>query len=169
MEQVTIRFQYTEEEYVKAMRKYLLVTDTVKKFDLILAAVGLPSMLVYLFLSSFSVFSIILLVCAVVFAGFVGFQYFYVPVMVFRQTPKFKEEYRLTFTEAGVSFETVSVQSELKWDTYKIFWEGEECYYLVQEAQAFTLVPKRAFASEAEKLAFEQLAEKGTEYTKRKV
>ena len=59
MEQVTIRFQYTEEEYVKAMRKYLLVTDTVKKFDLILAAVGVPSMLVYLFLSSFSVFSII--------------------------------------------------------------------------------------------------------------
>ena len=53
MEQVTIRFQYTEEEYVKAMRKYLLVTDTVKKFDLILAAVGVPSMLVYLFFFRF--------------------------------------------------------------------------------------------------------------------
>ena len=79
MEQVAIIFQYTEKEYVKAVRKYLLVTDTIKKLDLVLTVIGVPCTLAYLFLSSFGWFSILLLVCAVLFAGFVGFQYLITP------------------------------------------------------------------------------------------
>lgn len=169
MKQVDIRFQYTKEEYVKAVRKYLLVTDTIKKLDLILAIIGVPCTLVYFFLSSFNWFSILLLVCAVLFAGFIGFQYLYVPAMTFEKTPKFKEEYHLTFTPEGILFETASVSSELKWDAYTIFWESEDCYYLVQEKHIYTILPKRVFSGDAEKLAFERMAETGTEYNKRKI
>lgn len=169
MEQVNINFQYTEKEYVKAVRKYLLVTDTIKKLDMILAIIGVPCALVYFFLSAFNWFSILLLVCAVMFTGFVGLQYLYVPVMTFRKTPKFKEEYHLTFTAEGIWFETTTIHSELQWNTYTIFWESEDCYYLVQEKQIYTILPKRAFAGDAEKLAFERMAETGTEYTKRKI
>lgn len=161
MEQVSIKFQYTENEYAKAVRKYLLVSDIIKKLDLVLAIIGVPCTLVYFFLSSFSWFSILLLVCAVLFAGFIGFQYLYVPVMTFRKTSKFKDEYHLTFTEEGILFETDTIHSELKWDVYTIFWESEDCYYLVQEKHVYTILPKRAFSGDAEKLAFERMAEQG--------
>lgn len=169
MEQVAIKFQYAEKEYVKAVRKYLLVTDTIKKLDLVLAVIGVPCTLAYLFLSSFGWFSILLLVCAVLFAGFVGFQYLITPVLTFRNTPKFMEEYHLTFTAEGILFETATIHSELKWDAYTVFWESEDCYYLVQEKFIYTILPKRAFSGEAEKLAFERMAEAGTEYTKRRI
>lgn len=169
MEQVDIKFQYTEKEYVKAVRKYLLVTDTIKKLDLILAIIGMPCTLTYLFLSSFGWFSILLLVCATLFSGFIGFQYLYAPVMTFRKTPKFKEEYHLTFTEAGILFETATIHSELKWNTYTKFWESADCYYLVQEEHIYTVLPKRAFPGDTEKIAFERMAEEGTEYNKRKI
>lgn len=169
MEQVDIKFQYTEKEYVKAVRKYLLVTDTIKKLDLVLAIIGVPCALVYFFLASYNWFSILLLVCAVLFTGFIGLQYLYVPVLTFRKTPKFKEEYHLTFTADGILFETATIHSELKWDAYTAFWESEDCYYLVQEEHVYTILPKRAFGGDAEKLAFERMAEVGTEYTKRKI
>lgn len=169
MEQIDIKFQYTEKEYVKAVRKYLVFTDTIKKLDLVLAIIGVPCTLVYLFLSSVHWFSILLLVCAVLFSGFVGLQYLYTPMMIFRKTPKFKEEYHLTFTPEGILFETETIHSELKWDAYTKFWESEDCYYLVQEEHIYTILPKRAFGREVEKLAFEQMAEVGTEYTKRKI
>lgn len=169
MEQVDIKFQYTEQEYAKAVRKYLLVTDTIKKLDLVLAIIGVPCALVYFFLASYNWFSILLLVCAVLFTGFIGLQYLYVPVLTFRKTPKFKEEYHLTFTADGILFETATIHSELKWDAYTAFWESEDCYYLVQEEHIYTILPKRVFGNDAEKLAFERMAEVGTEYTKRKI
>jgi len=169
MEQVDIKFQYTEQEYAKAVRKYLLVTDTIKKLDLVLAIIGVPCALVYFFLASYNWFSILLLVCAVLFTGFIGLQYLYAPVLTFRKTPKFKEEYHLTFTAEGILFETATIHSELKWDAYTAFWESEDCYYLVQEEHIYTILPKRVFGNDAEKLAFERMAEVGTEYTKRKI
>ena len=169
MEQVDIKFQYTEKEYAKAVRKYLVFTDTIKKLDLVLAIIGVPCTLAYLFLSSFEWFSIVLLVCAVLFSGFIGLQYLYVPVMTFRKTPKFQEEYHLTFSGEGILFETATIHSELKWDAYTIFWESEDCYYLVQEEHIYTILPKRAFKGDPEKMAFERMAEAGTEYTKRKI
>ena len=169
MEQIDIKFQYTEKEYVKAVRKYLLVTDTIKKLDLVLAIIGVPCTLVYFFLSSYNWFSILLLVCAVLFTGFIGLQYLYVPVMTFRKTPKFQEEYHLTFTGEGILFETATVHSELEWGSYNIFWESEDCYYLVQEEHIYTILPKRAFKGDPERMAFERMAEVGTEYTKRKI
>lgn len=169
MEQVDIKFQYTEQEYAKAVRKYLLVTDTIKKLDLVLAIIGVPCALVYFFLASYNWFSILLLVCAVLFTGFIGLQYLYVPMLTFRKTPKFKEEYHLTFTADGILFETATIHSELKWDAYTAFWESEDCYYLVQEEHIYTILPKRVFGNDAEKLAFERMAEVGTEYTKRKI
>ena len=169
MEQVDIKFQYTEKEYAKAVRKYLVFTDTVKKLDLGIAVIGVPCTLAYLFLSSFGWFSILLLVCAALFSGFIGFQYLYAPVLTFRKTPKFQEEYHLTFTEEGILFETATIHSEIKWDAYKKFWESEDCYYLEQELHIYTILPKRAFKGEPEKMAFERMAEAGTEYNKRKI
>lgn len=58
MEALQVRFKYTQNEYVKAERQYLIANRTVRKYDGILVAVFLLFSIGFLFLSSFSTFSI---------------------------------------------------------------------------------------------------------------
>ena len=169
MEQVEIRFQYTEQESVKAVQKYLLASGTVRKADLVLAIIGVPWALLILFLSSLKWLGILLLVGTVWFSCVIGYLYWYGQVMKFRKTPSYMEEYHMVFSEEGILIEVATLRSELKWDTYTAFWESEDCYYLVQTKKIFSILPKRVFAGEAEKLAFERMAEQGTKSTKRNI
>lgn len=169
MEQIDIRFQYTEQEFAKAVRKYLLASGTIKKTDIVITMIGVPCALVYLFLSHFEWLSIVLLVCTVLLLGVIGFLYLCGPVMSFRKTPKYAKEYHLNFSEERILFETAEIHSELKWETYTALLESEECYYLVQTKQIYSILPKRAFAGDTEKLAFERIAEQGTKSTKRSI
>ena len=75
----------------------------------------------------------------------------------------------MVFSEEGILFETATLHSELKWDTYTALWESGDCYYLVQTKQIYSILLKRAFAGDAEKLAFERMAEQGTKSTKRNI
>jgi len=169
MEQVDIRFQYMEQEFVKAVRKYLLATGTIKKVDMVLAVIGVPCALIYWFISPAEWLSVLLLVCTIVLSGVIGFLYFFGPVLSFRKTPKYGQEYHLNFSEERILFETAEINSELKWEIYTALLESEDCYYLVQTKQIYSVVPKRAFAGDAEKLAFERMAEQGTKSTKRNI
>lgn len=169
MNQVDIRFQYTEEEFVKAVRKYLLASGTIKKADIVITLIGVPCILAYLFLSHFNWLSILLLVCTLLLCGMVGFLYFCGPVMSFRKVPKYAQEYHLNFSEERILFETAELNSELKWEIYTALSESEDCYYLVQTKQIYSILPKRAFAGETERLIFEQMAEKSMGCTKRSI
>ena len=169
MEQVEIRFQYTEREFVKAVQKYLLTSGTIRKTDVVLAIIGVPCALLVLFLTSLKWLGVLLLLGTTWFSCTIGFLYWYGQVLKFRKTPKYMEKYHMVFSEGGILFETATLHSELKWDTYTALWESEDCYYLVQTKQIYSILPKRAFAGDAEKLAFERMTEKGTESTKRNI
>ncbi len=169
MEQVEIRFQYTEQEFVKAVQKYLLASGTVRKADLVLAILGVPCALLVLFFLSLKWLGILLLVGTVWFSCVIGYLYWYGQIMKFRKTPKYAEEYHMVFSAEGIMFETASLHSELTWKTYSALWESEECYYLVQTKQIYSILPKRAFAGDAEKSAFERMAQQGTRSTKRNI
>ncbi len=60
---------------------------------------------------------------------------------------KLKEEYDLTFSDEGIQFKTDSINSNLKWNTYVDFMESEECFYLIQSKQVYSVIPKRVFES----------------------
>lgn len=169
MEQVDIRFQYTEREYVKAVQKYLLASGTVRKTDVVLAIIGVPCALLVFFLLSLKWLGVLLVIGTVWFSCVIGYLYWYGQVMKFRKTPKYKEEYHMVFSEEGILFETATLHSELKWDTYTALWESKECYYLVQTKQIYSILPKRAFAGDVEKTAFERMAEQGVKSPKRKI
>lgn len=59
-ETVKLGFQYTQSEYIKAVRQYLISSKTIHKYDIALAAVFLLLSVVYMLFSSFSVFSILI-------------------------------------------------------------------------------------------------------------
>ena len=60
LETVELRFQYTQSEYIKAERQYLISSKTIHKYDIALVAVFLLLSVIYMLFSSFSVFSILI-------------------------------------------------------------------------------------------------------------
>ena len=59
METLKLRFQYTQSEYIKAERQYLISSKTIHKYDIALVTLFLLLSVVYILFSSFSVFSIL--------------------------------------------------------------------------------------------------------------
>ena len=157
MNTVSLTFKYTQSEYVKAERRYLFASKTISRTTVVILAAYFLFAVVYLFLSAFSLWSILALAVAV-FAGIMGsVLYFYIPVYKFKSTAKYQEEYFLEFSAGGIKFKTATIDSELKWAVYSEAWECEEFYFLVQAPRMYTLIPKRAFPGSSEKSAFDEL------------
>lgn len=158
MESVELKFKYTQSEYVKAERQYLIASKTISKTSIIVLAVYLPFSCLYLFLSSFSALSIISIVVALLALILGCILYFYTPVHKFVATSKYHEEYSLTFWNDRINFKTQTIDSELKWSVYSELWESNDFYYLIQAPRMYTLIPKRTFHNHEAQKAFEEIA-----------
>lgn len=76
----------------------------------------------------------------------------------FRRNPKFRETYRLTFSEEGIHFQTASIDSQIAWTHYSRVVEGREVILLIYGTRMYTVIPTRAFADAAQRAAFLDLA-----------
>lgn len=157
METVEVTFTYTQSEYVKAERQYLIASKLLPKRTIVIAALYLPLSIFYLFLASFNVLSIVGVAIAVLAIAFGCAVYFYAPGYRFKQTAKFQEEYKLKFSDDGIEFTTPTLHSDLKWGVYSAFIETDQFYFLIQVPRIYTLIPKRVFASVADQRSFEKL------------
>ena len=108
MEAVKLTFKYTQAEYVKADRLYLIASKTISRTSIVVLAIFLPASLLYLFLSSFSVLGIIAAAIGVIVVMMGSSLYFYMPSNKFKITSKYHEEYTLTFSNSGITFKTPS-------------------------------------------------------------
>lgn len=158
MKTVELKFQYTQNEYVRAERQYLIANKTLHKYDIALAAVFLSASAAYMFLSSFRLFSVLIFGLVIIVIAMGCYLYFFMPVHKFRQTAKYHDEYTLKFTEDTIYFKTPSIESELKWNVYSALWDNHDFYYLIQAPRIYALIPKRAFQDQNEKEAFEEMA-----------
>ena len=85
--------------------------------------------------------------------------YILMPILKFKQTAKYHEEYTLVFSKETIKFKTQSMESEIKWDIYSALWENRDFYYLIQAPRIYTLIPKRVFKDLNEKQLFEEIAQ----------
>ncbi len=154
---VQLVFQYTQSEYVKAERQYLIANKTIRRYDAILVAVFLLFSISNLFLSSFSTFSIILLGIVLTATALRSLIYFLMPIRRFKQTAKYHEEYIMVFLKDIIKWKTSNIESELKWDIYSELWESDDFYFLIQAPRMYTLIPKRVFEDQEEKQTFEEI------------
>ena len=81
MDIINLTFKYTQNEYVKAERQYLFASKAITKISVIILATYFLFAAICLFLSSFSLWSIIACAMAII-AGIVGcILYFYIPIV----------------------------------------------------------------------------------------
>lgn len=77
--------------------------------------------------------------------------------MAFRNDPKYRDEYSLTFSPEGIHFQTAHIDSHLEWSIYSRALVDVHSYMLYWGSRTFTVIPKRVFENTEQRVAFEQL------------
>jgi hypothetical protein len=150
METVELTFQYSRKEYIKAMRQYFFARRILRKFDVVLVPLALAFSTALLVHYAFSPLSVAFFALIVVWLIMTCVLYFYTPYNNFKQIQKLHDWYNLSFSETSIRFNTAKIASELQWSIYSEAWENKEFYFLIQQPQLYTLLPKRAFTPEQE-------------------
>ncbi len=156
---ISLRFKYTEEEYVAAMRLYMM-----RSADFItrLTICGLYAVAV-IFLFTWLGFSvdtevILLFILAACLPFLIAFLHLFVlPRQRFRSDPKFKDEYFLQFSEDGIQFKTAQIDALIQWSLYTKVLENDRFYLLIYGKSMISVIPKRAFSSAAQEASFDAL------------
>src|ERR1044071_876096 len=118
-EAVQVSFQYAEEEYLAAIRFYFWRSKTIL------------ARLVVTFVLFFAVFATLPLFIGLslavwfypllfIFTGIALFHGYVIdrPRAYFKGNPKFRDEYHITFTDAGIEFHTENMSSMTAWNFY---------------------------------------------------
>lgn len=152
-------FKYSQSEYVKAYRQYLIASKTISIPNIIILVLAIAFSSAFAIMSKLDVWSVALLVTCffVLLIGII--LYFLTPIHIFKSTAKFHEEYYLAFSDEKIIFKTATIDSELAWETYTKIWDNKDFYYLIQHPKIYTIIPKRAFLNEEAMQNFERLAE----------
>jgi YcxB-like protein len=159
-ESVTLTFKHTEEEYLAAARLYFwhsktLLVRLVIGCVLISICLLLLTVLLNFALPFWFLFVLILLVGTALYHGYI----IDLPRRVFRGDPKFREEYNLTCSDAGVNLKTEHINSSINWNFYTGVLENDKFYLLIygKNLPSFSLFPKRAFRSDQDELTFREI------------
>jgi hypothetical protein len=102
-----------------------------------------------------------LLAGLVVLAGIALYQGYFIdlPRRIFRGDPKFREEYNLICSNAGVTLKTDNISSSINWNFYTRVIENDKFYLLIygESLPSFSLFPKRAFRSNKDEMTFRDI------------
>lgn len=77
--------------------------------------------------------------------------------LAFKQNPKYRQPYKLTFSDQGIHFITAGIDSHLDWSLYHCLLEDEQLFLLVSGKWIYTVIPKDAFACPGALDAFREL------------
>ena len=75
----------------------------------------------------------------------------------FWRNPKFKMHYQLTFDDDGLTSCSEAGTSQLNWSYFSHYLENDKVILLIYGKGLFTVIPKRAFLTEAELQLFSEL------------
>ncbi len=159
-DKVELRFSLTEKEYVSAVRFYLLRSGEMMARIILLflcfaGGLFVLNVLLDFLLPLWSVVALIVLV------GMAWFHAYLIdlPRRYFRNEPKFRDEYSLTFTDAGIEFRTKNISSSIAWNLYTGVVENESAYVLIygKNLPSLSILPKRAFRDGKEEATFREM------------
>lgn len=145
---VQLSFRHTEEEYLAAVRYYVWHSKELLLRMIIVYVLVSTGMVLLLQLFG-SPFPLWVVIAFIVLAGVALFQGYLVdlPRRYFRGDPKFRDEYNLTFADAGIEFRTTHLNASLAWSLYTDVIENDKFYILVygKGIHSLSILPKRAF------------------------
>jgi hypothetical protein len=152
---VAVQFTISEAEYVAAMRTYL-ARRLHTTLDIAAGGVAMLAGGVGVALGGGLVWSLlagagaVLLVLLALVLGVL-------PRVRYRGEPKLRDEYHLRFSPSDIAFRTAQIDSRLQWSLYSRALETDGAYLLLYGKGGVSVIPKRAFQTEAEQTRFREL------------
>jgi len=167
-EVVQISFKYSEEEYLAAIRFYFWHSKTLLGRAIVayvLLSAGLVVLVAWMgFPVPFWFYPALVAIAGVaLFQGFVVDR----PRTYFQGDPKFRDDYYLTFSDAGIEFHTQNMSSMTAWNFYSGVVENDSFYILIygKNIHSLSIVPKRAFQNSDQDTTFRQILRRNVDPT----
>ena len=66
----------------------------------------------------------------------------------FRQSPKFRDTYDVTISDAGIRFQTAESNADVKWSFYNRVLETDQVFLLFYAKRLYNLIPLNAFSND---------------------
>jgi hypothetical protein len=152
---VNLSFRYAEYDYVRAMRAhYASRLRLPLDIAVVVVVAGIGA---YELRSGSQGFGIALLCLSGIFATLLIAAFAIIPKIAFRNQPKFRDDYSLTFSPQGIGFRTAHVNSDLQWNLYTHALVDAHSFILYYGSKQFTVIPKRVFQDDAQLQTFERL------------
>ena len=160
VDSVQLNFTPDEKEFLEATRLYFWHTKEASA-RLIICCVLIAILFLLLnvlmdfIMPLWSIVAFVIIAWVALFHGLV----IDLPRRRFRGDPKFRDEYNLSFTDAGIDFKTVHMSSTVAWDFYTRVLENDRLYVMVygKNMHALSVIPKRAFGDSQQESTFRQL------------
>ncbi|HYV12854.1 MAG TPA: YcxB family protein [Pyrinomonadaceae bacterium] len=167
-EAVQLSFRYSEEEYLAAIRFYFWHSKTLLARAIVAYVLLSAGLVVLVAWMGFPVpfwfyFALVAMAGVALFQGFVVDR----PRTYFQGDPKFRDDYYLTFTDAGIEFHTQNMSSMTAWNFYSGVVENDSFYILIygKNIHSLSIVPKRAFQSSNQETTFRQILRRNVDPT----
>ena len=157
---ITLAFKYQLSDYHRALRSHYAKQLNLKLDIAVIVILGSIGIVRLGYLPNFDWLGLIFLLLSISFSLILIAIFTLVPVLVFRFEPKFKDQYFLSFSSAGIHFRTIHLDSKIQWDLYTHVFINARSYMLYYGPRSFTLIPKRIFESPKQQRNFEQLLPK---------
>lgn len=157
-----LKFKYSEKEYIEAVKWYYSQSLNLK-LDVVISVILICFGSLLWISGSESILNKILVLLGCILLLMIIFTLYVNPKRVFRQEPKFQDEYNLSFNDEGILFETEHINSTIAWNHYSKVKENKRFFYLIYGKYMFTIIPKRAFLNTEEEDLFRKLVEEKLE------
>lgn len=155
---VCLKFKYSEKEYAEAVKWYYWQSLNIK-LDIVISVILISLGSLFWITGSESIYDIILVLLGCILLLMMILVLYVNPKRIFRQEPKFHDEYKLDFNEKGILFETEHINSTIAWNHYSQVKENKDFFYLIYGKYMFTIIPKRTFMDREDEVLFRKLIE----------
>lgn len=155
---LSLKFKYTEKEYTEAVRWYYSQSLNTK-LDVVISVILISLGSLFWITGSESIYDLLLILLGCILLVMMMLVLYVNPKRIFRQEPKFHDEYKLNFNEKGILFETEHINSTIAWNHYSQVKENKNFFYLIYGKYMFTIIPKRTFMNREDEVLFRKLIE----------
>lgn len=167
MTPIVLSFRYRKEDVVRAMRAHYSSVMR-PRLDGALAILLLAVGIYCCWIPNLKWFAIFSLAASGTFLMMLVAAFGVIPHLLFSREPKYRDDYSLTFSDEGIHFHTVHIDSQLEWNLYSRALVDRSSYLLYYGSRAFSIIPKRVFQSREHLTEFDKLLSQNVKHVVRK-
>ena len=167
MDSINLDFQFTKEDYVQAVHRYLRLSKTITPLNQAFLIFAALADLIYILLYGFTWENIILTVLLVC-SGTILVSLWRQADHFYRKNPKLGQRQRYQLTPKGVALQNESNSAEADWDQFIGYWDDAQGVYLLQEKRRYVMLPDKFFVDPQQREQLRQWALAGNPQLKYK-